>query len=202
MLCVPVANFVVALDKGHVVAHGSPHQVMKADIFPRVIQEAIELELLQLQQSPKLQDKPSDVWKSCLLSSEETPGFAAQPVNEMLLLIKDSDVEGTNVVEWAAGKLYVAAMGAWPFWVILILLFGAEQIARAASTLCIGKWSNDSISRSSRSNTDVQSILTVHTTLHLTPHSWLAPFDTTVNTLHHILVFAIISLSGIVFVMM
>jgi len=221
-LCVPAADYVVALDKGCVIAHGSPRQVLNADVFPRAVHEALEYEMTKMEQASSSLQTPLAAWESRLTSPNGSHDTDIQPVDTMLTYPDSADAEDAGVVEWSAGKLYLVATGAWPFWLILILLFAGGKMAGVASTLWMGRWSNESILGGDAPDAGTRSTLRAHIMLHLTSHSrfgvsgsktqhnlivqsQLLPTDTSsssIDPLYHILILGIISLATITFMML
>lgn len=221
-LCVPVADFVVALDKGRVVAHGPPSQVLNAGVFPPAVHEVLEYEIAQKEQVPDLLETAPEVWQSQLPSPHESHHISSQAVNEMLDFQEHADTEDAGAMGWSTSKLYLAAMGTWRFWLVLVLVLAAEQAAGVASTLWIGGWSNESIVGGNTSDAGVQSTLHIHAMLHLTSQTRLGPSSPNVpyalmiasqgpqadssgsstSALYHVFVLAMISFSGIMLVMM
>ncbi|KAG9193149.1 hypothetical protein G6011_03184 [Alternaria panax] len=221
-LCVPVADFVVVLDKGRAIAQGPPRQIFAAGLFPEADYGALESQMVRMEQALNSPKTPPEVWQSRPTSPSNIYEIAVQPVNQMLTSQDSANASGAGVVGWSASKLYLVAMGAWPYWIILLLLFAAEHMAGVASTLWIGKWSNASMLSGNMSDTGIQPTLRAHAMLHLssqsrfghsspnTHHNLIVasqmlptdPSSHATNHLPHILVLAIISLSSILFVIM
>ncbi|CAN9469117.1 unnamed protein product [Alternaria alternata] len=221
-LCVPAADYVVALDKGRVIAHGSPSQVLNENVFPQAVYEAWEVEMAKMEQEPSLLQTPLAVWQSGVTSSNGNHDIAVQLVDPVLTCPDGVDADNAGVVEWSASKLYLVAMGAWPFWLILTILFAGEQMAGVASTLWIGRWSNRSILGGDIPDSGIRSTFQEHMVLHLTSQSRFGPSgskiqhnlivpnqslptdhsNSSTDPLYHIFILGIISLTTITVVTM
>lgn len=219
-LCMPAADFVVALDKGRVIAYGSPRHVLNAGVFPCADHDALDSEMEKMKQAPESFETPPEVWQSRLTSPNGSQDTIVEPDNHTPTLQDSTGAEDAGVVDWSASKLYLFAMGAWPFWVILIFLFVAERMAGVASTLWIGRWSNESILSNdinvagfgqtvhahaiwlfnSRSHPGLSAPITQHNLMIASQVLPQDPSSSLTNPWHHIFVLAIISLSGIGFV--
>lgn len=145
-LCVPRAKFVVVLENGKVVEQGTPDEVMASGALG-------DSELLKssFKTSTDNSNAPSRVASQLALrnvnggavsAGESSDEEALNAVDAVLKKPKKSNEEtkGEGSVSWKVYSLYLRSMGPWYFWVIVVIIFVAQQIGALSTSVWIREW--------------------------------------------------------------
>lgn len=152
-LCVPRSHHVVALLNGKIVAQGPPDEVMASgalggDIVPSKPASNCGTSTNSLEQSTfDLVGEPAQEANGF---SQESSGHAGAPVelkrsishgnNETIDRLSERKAEGR--VKKDVIKLYLAAMGPWYFWAVVLFIFTGQQVGSIAANVWIRQWAN------------------------------------------------------------
>lgn len=141
-LCVPSAEKVIVMDNGRILIQGDPETVVKSGGLGKD-------DLLKTGMSSKQTSRmPSRVPS---FSGDETVGLngetsagqpndtPAAPRAKKEKMSKD-EAKTEGGVSWRVYKLYLAAMGPWWYWGIVMIIFLAQQVGSVATSVWIREW--------------------------------------------------------------
>lgn len=134
-LCVPLARHVVVLENGRVLIQGDPETVVDSGALG-------EGELLKSGvRSKPVSRMPSRVPSFVGIPTADTPGKVngiSGSGKKEKKSTEETKIEGS--VGWKVYCLYLASMGPWWYWVLVLSVFGAQQIGTVATSVWIRQW--------------------------------------------------------------
>jgi len=145
-LCVPFSDHVVILNNGRVTAQGTPKEVIASGKLGEDILQKSAPGSAHVSRVPSR--VPSSVGEesgATLINeadgaSKQTQVKAAKKEKKKQNAMEET--AATGAVKWAVLKLYVQSMGSWWFWLVVWLVFGAQQLLSVASNFWVKQWSN------------------------------------------------------------
>ncbi|TAQ88276.1 hypothetical protein B7494_g3387 [Chlorociboria aeruginascens] len=174
-LCVPHSHYVVSLENGRVSIQGSSDDVIASGKLGEEI-------IRSRPGSASISRIPSRVPSSVGDESGETLIEDVEPVNgktngsgndikkvseEKKDAMTEAKAEGR--VKWTVMILYLKAMGPWWFWVVALLVFGAQQLGNLSTNIWIRQWANQY---------DTESLNTTH---HIAPTNYVGNTISTIQ---------------------
>ena len=148
-LCLPPSQYVVVLANGKIATQGAPDVVMASGALGDEISRPTS-------NSGTHVHSRSD--SAVHLDDQKTNGHnrkanghkngSAVPASKRAT---DKDDQKANTrtegkaigsVKWPVIKMYLASMGPWYFWIILLILFAGQQIGSVATNVWIREWAN------------------------------------------------------------
>ncbi|RYP74275.1 hypothetical protein DL771_003096 [Monosporascus sp. 5C6A] len=144
-LCAPSCDYVVMLDNGRVDIQGSATEVIASGKLGEEIQNRSRPGSSHVSRVPSR--VPSSVGEesgATLIDDGGNRCTSGKPMTKKETKSQEAmeETKATGSVKWPVIKLYLNAMGPWWFWVISILVFGAQQFGGVASNLWIRQWAN------------------------------------------------------------
>ncbi|KAJ4288261.1 Transporter of the ATP-binding cassette (ABC) [Collariella sp. IMI 366227] len=147
-LCVPPADFVVAMANGRITGQGSPIELVAAGKLP---EDAATQK--SAPGSAHVSRVPSRVPSSVGEESgntlvNEADGDQQQTREQVAKKNEPKKQDAmdeamvTGAVKWPVMKLYLRSMGSWWFWVVAGAVFGAQQLSGVATSIWVKEWSN------------------------------------------------------------
>ncbi|MCJ1480372.1 hypothetical protein MMC06_000527 [Schaereria dolodes] len=154
-LCVPQSHYVVVLANGKISIQGSPDLVMSSGALGEDIltsrptskggtqahsrvQSNLDLAKMTVDSADANDAKPDGELNRSVETSMAKPKVTED--DETTKRRAESKAEGS--VKWDVIKMYLAAMGPWYFWVIILAAFGAQQLGSVATNVWIRQWAN------------------------------------------------------------
>lgn len=152
-LCVPRSHHVVALVNGKIMAQGPPDQVIASGALGEdILQSKPTSNCATPTNSPEQStfDLVGETAEEANGFSQESNGHAAASVQLKRSISNGNDETIDAMVESKAEggvkkeviRLYLAAMGPWYFWVVVLSIFIGQQVGSIASNVWIRQWSN------------------------------------------------------------
>ncbi|KAF8533369.1 P-loop containing nucleoside triphosphate hydrolase protein [Trichophaea hybrida] len=146
-LCVPLAKHVVVMDNGRVLIQGDPEAVVESGALG--IDELLKSGIMSRPHSRMPSRVPSFIDEEMLptgngQTSGHMNGITSAATNGSTELKKhkvssqESKSEGS--VDWKVYALYLAAMGPWWYWIIIITIFLLQQLGSVATSVWIRQW--------------------------------------------------------------
>ncbi|QKX61616.1 uncharacterized protein TRUGW13939_08768 [Talaromyces rugulosus] len=124
-LVTPHCGYVVVLDEGRVVGQGTPEKVISeglvASDYVGTSSTQAHVESATLEYSVEVDDKPHDVEPQSTYTETRAEGKVA----------------------WAVMRTYLATMGKKSYWILVLIMFGAQQIATLGTSLWIKQWASE-----------------------------------------------------------
>jgi ABC-type multidrug transport system fused ATPase/permease subunit len=142
-LCVPSSDFVVVMENGRITAQGSAEEMIASGRLGEEIQiQRSRPGSASVSRVPS--HVPSNVGAEIVSADDNTKGTVdgdkAKKKGTKKDAMEESKIEGG--VKWSVMKLYLSALGSFWFWVIMALLFAAQQFSAVANNLWIREWTN------------------------------------------------------------
>jgi ABC-type multidrug transport system fused ATPase/permease subunit len=138
-LCVPSAEKVIVLDNGRVLTQGDPETVVKSGALGG--DELLKTGMSSRQNSRMPSRVPSFVGEECVqLNGEASFGHQNGKSVEKKTKASKDETKTEGGVSWKVYKLYLSAMGPWWYWLIVIVIFLAQQIGSVATSVWIREW--------------------------------------------------------------
>jgi ABC-type multidrug transport system fused ATPase/permease subunit len=147
-LCMPLAEHVVVLDNGRISIQGTSAEVM---VSGRLGEETIKAETDSGKSSRIPSHMPSDIrdevpeiiengsmLNGAANSKDAKPKIPSK--SRQKGAIEESKAEGG--VKLDVMTLYLKSMGPWWFWVMAIIVFGAQQLTSLAANIWVKHWAN------------------------------------------------------------
>lgn len=152
-LCVPFSEHVIVLANGKIAAQGSPEEVMASGFLGEEASKSKPASKDGTRNHSRTQSAinlDSDVNEIANGHFQAANGTAPEPANRKMAKGNGQDekanirTEGksTGRVKAAVVRMYLAAMGPWPFWTLAFVLFVGQQISSVATTVWIRQWAN------------------------------------------------------------
>lgn len=149
-LCVPKSKFVVVLENGRVLVQGDPETVVDSGALGSDVLLKAGIKSRPHSRIPSR--VPSFVGQEELLqvtaqtagghgngmAGAPTNGVAEPKAKKQKASTEESKSEGS--VSWKVYALYLAAMGPWWYWVIVIITFLLQQVGSVATSVWIRQW--------------------------------------------------------------
>jgi ABC-type multidrug transport system fused ATPase/permease subunit len=124
-LVTPYCGYVVVLDEGRAVGQGTPEKVISEGLVARdhvdTSSTQAHIDSATLGYSVEANDKPRDV------ESQST--------------YTETKAEGK--VTWAVIRTYLTTMGKQSYWIPVLIMFGAQQIAALGTSLWVKQWASE-----------------------------------------------------------
>ena len=142
-LCVPESKHVVVMDNGRVMVQGNPDTVVESGALGT--DELLKAGIKSRPNSRMPSRVPSFVGEEQLLEAA-THGIAGLPSSGVVepkkqkISTEESKSEGS--VSWKVYSLYLASMGPWWYWVLVITIFLLQQVGSVATSVWIREWAS------------------------------------------------------------
>lgn len=138
-LCMPFANYAVVLDNGRISIQGTSAEVMASG---KLGEETLIAETDSGNMSSIPSHVPSDVGDEGDESLKNSKNN--KKVNQNKICRKNSidESKAEGRVKFEVMILYLKSMGPWWFWVMVILVFGAQQLAALAASIWVKNWAS------------------------------------------------------------
>ncbi|OLL23812.1 ATP-dependent bile acid permease [Neolecta irregularis DAH-3] len=146
-LCLPQADYVVAMRNGAIVGQGEPQEVLMSGVLgdqeeimpcssrdPRMPPSQVPSRLPSYNQISDCIEAQEGVKAEALESKKDEE----RKVNASRLVQDETKAEGS--VGWDIYKIYIQAVGGWLFWTILAIGFAIQQGASIAQTFWVREW--------------------------------------------------------------
>ncbi|OAA58984.1 ABC bile acid transporter [Niveomyces insectorum RCEF 264] len=159
-LCVPYAEYVVAMNNGRIAGQGYTQDVIASgklgeDLMQKLPTDAADISRIPSRVPSSVGDEAESGDSTTLIDNggaadpslpgsnghakkqarKQNGGDRKQTVLE--------ETKATGAVKWPVMKLYLGAMGSWWFWVVAALVFSLQQFSLVASNIWIKIWSNE-----------------------------------------------------------
>ncbi|RKF73241.1 ATP-dependent bile acid permease [Golovinomyces cichoracearum] len=134
-LCLHGSKYVVVLDNGKVSAQGKPHEVIASGMLGNEMNKS-RTEFTEASKAPI----SLDVTIENTLTDEtsmENDHKSEFPKND-----RAKEIKATGGMKFSVLLLYIQSMGSWWFWIISIMIFGAQQFGALAGNTWIRQWAN------------------------------------------------------------
>lgn len=136
-LCVPLARHVVVLDNGRVISQGDPETVVESGALGN--DELLKSGVKSKPASRMPSRVPSFVGE-LTANGLGSNGISADMIGNKKEKKSGEETKVQGSVDWKVYRLYFAAMGPWWYWVIVLLIFGAQQLGTVATSIWIRQW--------------------------------------------------------------
>ncbi|KAK0727856.1 hypothetical protein B0T26DRAFT_748151 [Lasiosphaeria miniovina] len=145
-LCVPSSDYVVMMNNGRVTAQGSvPEVVAAGKLGEELLQKSASGSAHVSRVPSRVPSSVGEESGNTLVNeadANEQQTKAQTAKKEAKKQDAMEETKATGAVKWPVMKLYLQAMGSWRFWVVALLVFGAQQMFGVASSLWIKEWAN------------------------------------------------------------
>lgn len=136
-LCVPLARHVVVLDNGRIISQGDPETVVDSGALGN--DELLKSGVKSKPASRMPSRVPSFVGGPA--NGTESNGISAELIGNKKEKKSNEETKLLGSVDWKVYRLYLAAMGPWWYWVIVLSIFAAQQLGAVATSVWIRQWS-------------------------------------------------------------
>ncbi|KAI5791332.1 P-loop containing nucleoside triphosphate hydrolase protein [Pyronema domesticum] len=155
-LCLPAAKHVVVMDNGRVLAQGSPDEVVNSGALG--VDEQVLKSSRSRPHSRMPSRVPSFVGEDATEESSanrEANGHAngngtaangantngtAKPAEDAKKQASNEETKSEGSVSWKVYAMYLAAMGPWWYWVLVVAIFLLQQVGSVATSVWIRQW--------------------------------------------------------------
>lgn len=140
-LCVPLATHVVVLDNGRVLTQGDPETVVKSGALGD--DEYLQASMRSRPQSRIPSRVPSFVGSDRSRENDQTDGNANGTTKGDELkqkAVSNEETKSEGSVDYKVYVLYLASMGPWWYWVIVVTVFLLQQVGAVATSVWIREW--------------------------------------------------------------
>lgn len=134
-LCVPLAQHVVVLDNGRVISQGDPETVVASGALGN--DELLKSGVKSKPVSRMPSRVPSFVGE---LAVNGGAAISADLIGNKKEKKSGEETKSQGSVDWKVYRLYLAAMGPWWYWVIVLSIFGAQQLGTVATSVWVRQW--------------------------------------------------------------
>jgi len=132
-LCIPMAKHVVVLDNGRVLIQGDPETVVDSGILGT--DELLKSNAHSCPQSRLPSRVPS------FDGPDSIPGAVnGAAVENKTQKASTEETKSEGSVDWHVYALYLAAMGPWWYWIIVVAALVLQQLGSVATTYWIRQW--------------------------------------------------------------
>jgi ABC-type multidrug transport system fused ATPase/permease subunit len=146
-LCVPLAKHVVVLDNGQVLMQGDPEAVVDSGALG--VDELLKSGIRSRPHSRMPSRVPSFVGEEILprgngLANGHMNGITNTDTNGSVEpkkhKVSNQETKSEGSVDWKVYALYLAAMGPWWYWIIIITIFLLQQVGSVVTSVWIRQW--------------------------------------------------------------
>ena len=151
-LCISMAKHVVVLDNGRILVQGDPETVVDSGSLG-------SNELLKSNARSRPQSRmPSRV--PSFDGQEPIPGAAnGVVVEDKKQKASTEETKSEGSVDWRIYTLYLAAMGPWWYWIIVVAALVLQQLGSVATTVWIRQWASKYAASSGAAHTASASMM-------------------------------------------
>ena len=156
-LCVPQADYVVALSNGKIASKGTPNQVMSSGVLGEDATRSNPASRpntrghSRAQSLAEMNGEASEINGHANGKKDHTagePAAAQKQHKEVTDANTRTESKAEGAVDWRVIKLYLSCMGPWYFWFLILLGFTAENLANVTTNVWIRQWANSYRTRS------------------------------------------------------
>ncbi|TQS35541.1 hypothetical protein Golomagni_04038 [Golovinomyces magnicellulatus] len=133
-LCLHGSQHVVILDNGKVSAQGKPHEVIASGMLGNVMNKS-RTEFTEVSKTPLSPEVTTNTLTD--ETSVENNHKSKFPKTDA-----SKEIKATGGMKLSVFLLYIQSMGPWWFWIISIMIFGAQQFGALAGNTWIRQWAN------------------------------------------------------------
>jgi len=152
-LCVPSSDYVVIMNNGRVTAQGPSKEIIASGkLGDDVLQKSVPGSAHISRVPSRVPSSVGEESGTTLINEPDGTPQKTQAKTAKKETKKQDAMEETKAVgavKWPVLKLYMQAMGTWWFWLIVTVVFGAQQVLGVASSLWIKEWSNQYVQEDS-----------------------------------------------------
>ena len=140
-LCLPQASHVVVMDNGRILIQGDPEVVVDSGAIE--VDESLKSGMRSRPHSRMPSRAPSFIG-----GREDSPRGSSLPNGQAngtgntntKPMPSNQETKSEGSVDWKVYALYLAAMGPWWYWVMVIVIFLLQQVGSVVTTVWIRHW--------------------------------------------------------------
>lgn len=170
-LCIPMAKHVVVLDNGRVLVQGDPETVVDSGALGS--DELLKSNARSRPQSRMPSRVPSFDGQEAILAAAN--GAVVQDKKQKA---STEETKSEGSVDWHVYALYLASMGPWWYWVIVVASLVLQQLGSVATSVWIRQWASKYSSSSVATHAASMSMMSTGypgSCLALGSYPWMSP---------------------------
>lgn len=136
-LCVPLARHVVVLDNGRVISQGDPETVVESGALGN---DELLKSGVRSKPASRMPSRVPSYIGDLMANGSASNGISADLIGNKKEKKSGEETKLQGSVDWKVYRLYLAAMGPWWYWAIVLSIFGAQQLGTVATSLWIRQW--------------------------------------------------------------